>query len=219
MKITKKTVLIFISFILVACCVLWCAFLSTPGKQNNMVPRDGFITYHTADTILFNQSGNSDQYISGNVGWGAQEPKHRCIVGKHSELKLFVADADGSDLRLLFNGFGARAPDTPCQDITVYANNTVVAQWCAASRDIYTAIIPGTLVPDGNLHIRFDIANPYVSENDPRPLGAAVREITLEKMHGNQTKKKLSLWLQKRLWGGPVQNPYALNNATTEKSK
>lgn len=183
----------------------------------NMQP--GYVKYNTGDEIVFNETGNSADYIAGNIGWGKQEPKHRCIVGKNAELKLFVADADGSDMRLLFNAFGTRAVDEKCQYITVYANDTKITEWCAASRDIYTAIIPGTLITDGNLHIRFDIAKPFVGETDKRPLGAAVRAITLEKMRGNQTKKKLSLWLQNKLWGGRVQNTYVTDNNETEKSK
>ena len=220
MKFTHKKIILFtLCFMVVLCLLGWWLMPKTDVTHATDI-RPGYVSYDIAQDIVFAQDGNSGDFVRGNIGWGGQEPKHRCIVGKTAEMKLFIYNSDNSDLRLILNAFGVYSPDTKCQEITVYANDVSVAQLCVASRDLYTAIIPAKLIPDGHLHLRFDVAEPYVVDN--RLLGAAVRGITFEKMRGNQTKKKLSLWLQNKLWGGPVQNPYATNkaeDAVNEKSK
>lgn len=193
-------------------------FFNKQGYDRSSIP-DGYVVYSAGDIIDFARDGNSMEYAPADGKWGAQEPKHRCITAKTAELKLFVPDADGADMRLSVNAFGVYNPIDPCQYVTVYVNDTNLTKWCMANRDVYTVIIPAKLVKDGALHITFEIANPYVNDVDVRTLGAAVREIRVDKLLGQQTKKKLSLWLQKKIWGKPAENPYADENAQPEKSK
>ena len=214
---TKKIFLI-ISVITIVCVTGLVWLLNSVSFGSSSVP-DGYVVYNSGKVIDFSKDGNSRDFAPVDGAWGGQEPKHRCITAKTAELKLFVPDADGADMRLSVNAFGVYNPIDPCQYVTVYVNDTNLTKWCMANRDVYTVIIPAKLVKDGALHITFEIANPYVNDVDVRTLGAAVREIRIEKLIGQQTKKKLSLWLQKKIWGKPAENPYADENAQPEKSK
>ena len=208
--IKSKRKIIIISAVLLLGICLGGYFIFRPNVVES-IPGEigpGYVLYSVGTKITFNRGGNSADYTLRHPGWGGQEPEHRCIVGNVAELKLFVSDADGRDLRIKVDGFGVFAPDEKCQNITVYANDTLIDKWCMRRPDIYTATIPASVMPNGALHIRFDVEKPYVSEVDVRALGAAVRGVSIHALNGQQTKKQLSRWIQKKIWGDRAKNPY-----------
>ena len=207
----KKKLYICFLLIFIGTCLI---FMLRP-RGNDMktvsVP-DGYAVYKLGKTIDFAADGNSLDFVPVSDAWGGQEARHRCINAKTAHIKLFVPDMDDSDLRLTIDLYGVYAPDEKCQDISVFANDTQIAHWCVPRHDVFSAKIPSSVLSDDTIDIRFDIAKPYTSDIDFITRGAAVREITLERIRGNKTKKKISLWFQKIMWGGPVENPYNTNS-------
>ena len=159
-----------------------------------------FKPYVPNTEIDFTKSGNSAKYINVQDGWGGQEPKWRCTVGDNSTVKLYVKDGQNTQLMLRISGFGVydRA-NSHSQKITVFANDTEIGQWDVAGNDTYSAKIPASVMTDNTLIIRLDIADPYVSNVDIRPLGMAVREIVVGKNFAGKTKIKIGKWLKNKL--------------------
>lgn len=210
---SKKTkIFLFISVIGVLAVGMYLLMRPNPNAYDPSSVQDGYVVYEAGKIIDFSQSGNSRTFAPEDGKWGGQEPKHRCITAKTAELKLFIPGGAGADFRFGIEAAGVFSPEDTCQDITVFANNTQIAKWCMGRRSEYTAIIPASVMKDDHVDIRFEVAKPYVSEVDVRSLGASVRQIYLDRLVGQQTKRKLSLWIQKKMWGGPVENPYNTNS-------
>lgn len=205
----KKTkIILFISIIILVVTVAFVMLRPNPSVYDPSSVPEGYVVYTPGDIIDFSQSGNSRTFAPEDGRWGGQEPKHRCITAKTAELKLFIPGGAGADFRFGVEAAGVYPPEDTCQKIKLYANNTEVADWCMGRRNEYTVIIPGRLVKDNTLNIRFEVAKPYISDVDVRTLGAAVRKIYLDKLVGQRTKRKISLWIQQKMWGGHVENPY-----------
>ncbi|MBR2412097.1 MAG: hypothetical protein IKB10_00310 [Alphaproteobacteria bacterium] len=216
----KRTkIILFISVIAIIAVVAYAFLRPVNVLYDPSAVRDGYVVYTPGEVIDFSQTGNSRTFAPADGRWGGQEPKHRCITAKTAELKLFIPGGAGADFRFGIEASGVYDPEDGCQKITVFANDVQIADWCMARRSEYTAMIPANIMQDNHVNIRFEVAKPYVGETDIRTLGAAVRQIYLDKLVGQQTKRKISLWIQQKLWGGPVENPYNTNNPEPKQAK
>lgn len=216
----KRTkIILFISVIAIIAVVAYAFLRPVNVLYDPSAVRDGCVVYTPGEVIDFSQTGNSRTFAPADGRWGGQEPKHRCITAKTAELKLFIPGGAGADFRFGIEASGVYDPEDGCQKITVFANDVQIADWCMARRSEYTAMIPANIMQDNHVNIRFEVAKPYVGETDIRTLGAAVRQIYLDKLVGQQTKRKISLWIQQKLWGGPVENPYNTNNPEPKQAK
>ena len=186
------------------------------GRSGTYNVPAGYKLYNIGQTIDFSRDGNSAKFVDTKMGWGGQETKHRCFVGSNAELSLYVPDITAQQVQLFVHATGVFKPDTKCQNIDVYVNDTLVEQWCMGSRDIYVATIPANIITSDALNIRFVIESPYVSPIDARPLGAAVREIYLEKKFAQKTRKKVSRWVQDKLFGNKPMPEYGMQNKESE---
>lgn len=211
----KKKLYIFLLLIFIGMGIFFVLRPRGNDMKNISVP-DDYVVYNLGKTIDFTDDGNSLDFIAVSDAWGGQESTHRCINSSTAHIKLFVPDMGGSDLRFTIDLYGIYAPDEKCQDISVFANNTQIAQWCVPRHDIFSAVIPASILSDGLIDIRLDIAKPYTSNIDFITRGAAVREITLEKIRGNQTKKKISRWVQDKLFGNKPMPEYGMQNKESE---
>lgn len=186
------------------------------GRSDNYTVPPGYKLYHIGQTIDFSRDGNSAKFVDTKMGWGGQEAKHRCFVGDSVELPLYIPNVANQQILLYVHASGVFKPGNECQNITVYVNDSLVEEWCMDSRDIYTAIIPANLITSDKLNIRFAIETPYVSPANSRPLGAAVREIYLEKKFAQKTRKKISRWVQDKLFGNKPMPEYGMQNKESE---
>ena len=196
--------------------VLGCGAYLIWGRTGSYNVPAGYALYNIGQIIDFSRDGNSAEFIDKKLGWGGQETKHRCFVGSNAELSLYVPDITAQQVQLFVHAAGVFKPDTKCQNIDVYVNDTLVEQWCMDSRDIYVATIPANIITSDALNIRFVIESPYVSPIDARPLGAAVREIYLEKKFAQKTRKKISRWVQDKLFGNKPMPEYGMQNKESE---
>lgn len=213
----KKTkIILFISVIILVVTVAFVVLRPNPSVYDPSSVPEGYVVYTPGEVIDFSQTGNSLNFAPDDGRWGAQEPKHRCITAKTAELKLFIPDGAGSDFRFGIEASGVYDPEDGCQKITVYANDVQIADWCMGRRSEYTVMIPAKIMQDNHINIRFEVAKPYISDVDVRTLGAAVRQIYLDKLVGQQTKRKISLWIQQKMWGGHVENPYNTKSETKQ---
>ena len=74
--------------------------------KNANVDLSEYRPYVLNTDIDFTEDGNSVKYISSDYGWGGLEPKWRCTVGKESIVKLYIKDAQNTDLVVNVYGFG-----------------------------------------------------------------------------------------------------------------
>lgn len=169
---------------------------NTWGKNINKE----FKPYKPNTEIYFDKDGNTKQYIETKNGWGGQEPKWRCTVGKESVIKLYIKDGMDTPLILNVSGFGVYDhKNDKYQKITLFANDKEITQWNISGDKKYVANIPASIMKDNYLTLRFVIDKPYVSDVDTRALGMAVKQINLRKDIGNKTKKKIGKWLKDKL--------------------
>ncbi len=216
----KKTkIILFISVIILVVTVAFVVLRPNPSVYDPSSVPEGYVVYTPGEVIDFSQTGNSLNFAPADGRWGAQELKHRCITAKTAELKLFIPGGAGSDFRFGIEASGVYDPEDGCQKITVYANDVQIADWCMGRRSEYTVMIPAKIMQDNHINIRFEVAKPYISDVDVRTLGAAVRQIYLDKLVGQQTKRKISLWIQQKMWGGHVENPYNTNKPEPKQAK
>lgn len=168
--------------------------------NSKSVDTNVFKPYIPNTEITFNKEGNSSEYILMQNGWGGQEPKHRCMIGKQIDLNLYVKDGKNSPLILGVYGFGVfdRAKYTE-QEITVFANGTQIDKWKVVNKEEYTASIPAYLMKDDTLNLRFVIREPYTPTGDTRKIGMAVQKITLTKKIAGRTRVKIGKWLKNKL--------------------
>lgn len=172
------------------------------------VDEKGLRPYILGTPIVFARDGNSNDYIQKSNGWGGQEPEHRCMQGSTTILNLYVPDSVGANLRLTVDGFGVYDPADGYQTIDVYANDTHLITWRVANDGPFMADIPNTVVTDGTLILRFEIAKPYTPPVDTRKLGMAVREIVIDRVFGAQTKRKIGIWVKNNIMGGGAKQVY-----------
>lgn len=167
-----------------------------------------FRPYILGTPITFKEGGNSAEFVKTADGWGGQEPEHRCMQGSTTILNLYVPDSVGANLRLTVDGFGVYDPADGYQTIDVYANDTHLITWRVANDGPFMADIPNTVVTDGTLILRFEIAKPYTPPVDTRKLGMAVREIVIDRVFGAQTKRKVGIWVKNNIMGGGAKQVY-----------
>ena len=166
--------------------------------NSKVVDTSVFKPYIPNTEIIFNQNGNSDDFITTADGWGGQEPKHRCMIGKQIDLNLYVKDGKNSPLILGVYGFGVFNPvKYQYQEITVFANGTEIEKWHVSNRDEYTASIPAYLMKDDTLNLRFVAHEPHLQHN--RQLAMAVQKITLTKKVAGRTRVKIGKWIKDKL--------------------
>ena len=67
--------------------------------------------------------------------------------------------------------------------------------------------------------IRFVPEKPYSPPPDIRKLSMAVREITIDRVLGAQTKRKVGKWVKDNLMGGGVKQTYDTNISAEEEWK
>ena len=168
--------------------------------NSKVVDTSVFKPYIPNTEIIFNQNGNSDDFITTADGWGGQEPKHRCMIGKQIDLNLYVKDGKNSPLILGVYGFGVfDSTKYTEQEITVFANGTEIEKWPVTRNDEYTASIPAYLMKDDTLKLRFVIREPYTPNGDTRKIGMAVKKITLTKKVAGRTRVKIGKWIKDKL--------------------
>lgn len=176
-------------------------------RQSNLGGKySGYVQYVLGTEIDFASGGNSAEFVKSNIGWGGQEPGHRCIVGSLATLKFFVQDGTGTPLLLKISGFGVfDAEKYTAQEITVFANGSEIAKWNIAGDTELAARIPGYVMSGDTLDISFNVAHPYQLGGGPRALGMAVKKISLEKQFAAKTKIKIGKWLKQKLGALPPE--------------
>jgi hypothetical protein len=166
--------------------------------NSKIVDTSVFKPYIPNTEIVLDKDGNSSEYILMQNGWGAQEPTHRCMIGKQIDLNLYIKDGKNSPLILGVYGFGVFNPvKYQYQEITVFANGTEIEKWHVSNRDEYTASIPAYLMKDDTLNLRFVAHEPHLQHN--RQLAMAVQKITLTKKVAGRTRVKIGKWVKEKL--------------------
>lgn len=199
---SKKTIFLLIG--LVALVLGGIVLFFTSGDdawlKNATVDLSEYRPYVLNTDIDFDEGGNSAKYIFENDGWGGQEPKWRCTVGKESTVKLYIKDAQNMDLVVNVYGFGVfDYKNEKNQKITVFANGTEIGSWDVGDNSKYSLKIPNSVMVDNSLTLKFVIDKPYVSAFDSRPLGMAVRQMNVRKQFANKTKRKIGKWLKDKI--------------------
>lgn len=176
---------------------LVCVYIFSPNKN---FPSDTgeYRPVILGDTIEFTQDGNSDLYVSKNLGWGNQEPIYRCTVEPDIYMKLYVNNDDQA-VKLNVLAAGSFPEPYKSQEVKVYANETLIATWIVSEQQWHTATIPAKLINDHQLDIHFNIAHPFTPDGDTRKLGMIVSEIKLDKIYGLETQKQIKNWLYKHI--------------------
>ncbi|MFQ6729580.1 MAG: hypothetical protein ACLRFK_00795 [Alphaproteobacteria bacterium] len=174
--------------------------LGDTWPNDKSVDTNIFKPYIPNTEIIFSRDGNSSEYILMQNGWGGQEPKHRCMIGKQIDLNLYVKNGKNSPLILGVSGFGVfDTTKYSNQEITVFANGTQIDTWHVSKKEEYTASIPAYLMKDDTLNLRFVIHEPYTPKGDTRKIGMAVQRITLTKKIAGRTRVKIGKWLKNKL--------------------
>lgn len=168
-----------------------------------------FRPYVLGTEITFNKGGNSLDFINKDDGWGGQEPKHRCAVGKETILRLYIPDGMGASLRLSLDGFGVFQPKKETyQKVTIYANDIEVGVWHVGHDGPFNIDIPSSVMTDNTLTIKFVPEKPYSPPPDTRKISMAVYSIKIDRVLGAQTKRKIGKWVKENLMDGGVKQNY-----------
>lgn len=186
-----------ILLIILALLSLVCVYIYSPDKN---FPSDTgeYRPIVLGETIDFTQDGNSDLYVSKNLGWGAQESLYRCTVEPDIYMKLYINNDDQAvELNVL--AAGSFPEPHQSQEVKVYANEILVATWIVSEKQWHTTTIPAKLIKDNQLDIHFKITHPFTPDGDIRKLGMIVSEIKLNKIYGLETKKQIKNWLYKHI--------------------
>lgn len=171
----------------------------SPSLDGVTSPNPAYAPYVLGYKIDFSADGNGNKFISAATGWGAQGANHRLLVAPHAEINLYVADIADDTVRLEFKARGIFNPDAWAQPVTLYANGVLITTWRLKTKNVYSVYIPKSLMPDGLLRLRFVPSNPYAAPGAKTPLFAEVYGLSIHKIYGVQTKKRISRWFQNKL--------------------
>lgn len=182
------------------------------------VDKNKFRPYILGTPISFARDGNSAEYIKTSDGWGGQEPEHRCALNMESVLNLYIPNGAGTDLRVTVDAFGVFNPNTTTyQQVTVLANGVQVAVWRVGYDGPFVANIPASVMSDDTLSLQFLATQPYTPPKDSRKIFMAVREITVERVLGAQTKRKIGIWIKQNLMDGGMPQTYDTDISTNDE--
>lgn len=156
--------------------------------------------YILGTEIDFSKSGNSAEFVSTDNGWGGQEKKFRCTVGKNTTTKLYIKNGANKDMELKFEAFGIYPEVEGERIIDVYANEKKIKTITLVEKGIYTAKIPSEVMSNDKLDLRFYTSNPYKHPGGNRKLGMAVHSIKISNDYGLKTKRKIARWIKNNLF-------------------
>ena len=151
---------------------------------------------HTVE-ITFHDQGNSAQYINSKDGWGEQEEKWRCAIGKNTTISLPI-NVGNSIVQFSFYGFGVYNPNQTGQKVTLFVNEQRIISWDVNELGWYSTTIPASVVKAGQLNIEFKSEAPYSPTGDIRKLSMAIQKIVIKKPFAWETKNAMANWFKKQ---------------------
>ncbi len=133
-------------------------------------------SYRIGDWIDFGRTGSSAKYLL--TGWSVQEEAHRWTNGRRARILLDLAPPPDRDIVLELDGRGMSPDGHRPQQVSVFVNDALVAEWEILGRRTFVARIPRDLVQEGRASISFSIKEPrspheFNAGPDHRRLGLA----------------------------------------------
>lgn len=194
MKKYKKITLITIVGLLIISCTAW-FFYNKNQNWYKGIDLGENKPYVLGTEILFENGGNSKDFVYHKDGWGGQEEKFRCTVGKDTIMNLYIKNGASANLKMVITGFGIFPSKKQHQDIEVYANETKVKDLQVGDKATYVVQIPANVMVDNKLSVRLHIPHPYTPSYSNRKLGMCVSSMTIDADRGIETKRKISRWI------------------------
>lgn len=177
--------------------------------DTTLVDKSVFRPYIIGEKITFDRQGNSDDFVNVSDGWGGQEDEYRCTVGKNTVTRLYIPKSSGKRLRLEVDATGVYNPKTSAyQEVTIFANDKKLGIWKVSGNGLYTIDIPGSIITDNTLTLRFNAADPYTPLSSGRRLGIVVNEMEIKRVYGWRIKQKIGRWIKYDLMGGGIKQEY-----------
>lgn len=174
------------------------AVLRNPDRCKNANVPSGFVCYNLGTDISFEQEGNSRDFVKNSDGWGGQESKYRCAVGKNSVINLYIPKGQGKNLQVDIEAFGVFGPNTRYQTVEVYANETNIGKCNMNEKYKYSVVVPSSVMTNDTLTIRFHGLKPYTPKGDTRKISMAVSSIKITKVWGYETSQNIARWLYRQ---------------------
>lgn len=120
-------------------------------------------------------------------GWSLPERDHIWSVGNYSDM-LFKVPKTNKDLILEINGEPFLSTELGSQQVKVFLNNRLIANWpCHSSSNYSTLVFNHLIQKDGVVYLKFVYENPRSPKslgisNDSRILGFSFRSIRIKEI-------------------------------------
>ena len=148
--------------------------------------------------ISFKRNGNSQKYIGD--GWSGPEQHFTWTDGNDAYVNMFVENVANKNLQLNVYAKAIFDETDKNQKVTVFVNDTELTTWeMWRESNIYSVLLPESVVGDGALKIRFHIHKPHKLKSDTRDLGMSVKTIDVSRFVSAKYKIKIARWIKNTL--------------------